>query len=136
MVIKTLEPDWIRIPEMLDPDPYKMDTDPKHSAIAASTGTYKDHKHSHAIYILQAFTQPTRPCFVLLWPLQALTSYNHCCAIFCVNFFLHVESRLESGSNMLIANPNPQKVTNPDPQHIIRWNLGSVVGGEKVERNK
>jgi hypothetical protein len=31
--IKTLDPDWIRIgiqPKMLDPDPYEMNTDPKH----------------------------------------------------------------------------------------------------------
>jgi hypothetical protein len=35
LVIKTLDPDWIRIwigvqPKMLDPDPYQMNTDPKH----------------------------------------------------------------------------------------------------------
>ncbi len=34
MVIKTLDPDWIRIridiqPKMLDPDPYQMNTNPK-----------------------------------------------------------------------------------------------------------
>jgi hypothetical protein len=32
-VIKTLDPNWIRIgiqPKMLDPDPYQMNTDPKH----------------------------------------------------------------------------------------------------------
>jgi hypothetical protein len=32
LVIKTLDPDWIRIgihPKMLDPDPYQMNTDPK-----------------------------------------------------------------------------------------------------------
>jgi hypothetical protein len=33
LVIKTLDPDWIRIgiqQKMLDPDPYQMNTDPKH----------------------------------------------------------------------------------------------------------
>ncbi len=35
MVIKTLDPDWIRIrigiqPKMMDPDPYQLNTDPKH----------------------------------------------------------------------------------------------------------
>ena len=35
MVIKALDPDWIRIriglqPQPLDPDPEKMNTDPKH----------------------------------------------------------------------------------------------------------
>jgi hypothetical protein len=32
LVIKTLDPDWIRIgiyPKMLDPDPYQMNTDPQ-----------------------------------------------------------------------------------------------------------
>jgi hypothetical protein len=33
LVIKTLDPDWIRIaiqPKMMDPDPYQMNTEPKH----------------------------------------------------------------------------------------------------------
>ncbi len=86
LVFKTLEQDWIRIridsqPKMLDPDPCKMNTDPKPS----NRGLHKHylglHKHSQAIYILQTFTRPTRPCFVLLWPLQALTSTVLFCAI-------------------------------------------------------
>ncbi len=107
LVIKTLEQDWIRIGSLSNE--YGSETQKSRP---------------------QAFTRSTRPCFVLLWPLKALTSTVLFRAIFCVNFFLHVEFRLESGSNMLNTNADPQKVTtNPDPQHI-RGNWGSVGGGE------
>jgi hypothetical protein len=38
LVIKALDPDWIRIriglqPQPLDPDPKKMNTDPKHCSV-------------------------------------------------------------------------------------------------------
>jgi hypothetical protein len=44
--VKTLDPDWMRIrievvvqPKMLDPDPYQMNTDPKHNIYVLQTRT-------------------------------------------------------------------------------------------------
>ncbi len=63
MIIKTLDPDWMRIgfqPKMLDPDPYQINTDPKHGDYNLTLDTLEKRRQDQDMALVHKFvTQPS-----------------------------------------------------------------------------